>query len=362
MNLFPLQTSYLKTTDPTLAIILFVVIGIVIVILLAYNIAKNGIGSDVTFGGASQGTARFSRWALRRAVASCGLDSKQTAMLESIFRMASVADPVKALDNPPLLDRIFKRAFRLIETSEENEAVAEGKKAQLFSVRNAISSAGGSSTKISSTRQIAEGTIATIMDPDGEKYPVKVLSTHGERLALEMPKNALGEAVRIARGAKLTISFHDRARQGYRFETRVASLSTNSFDLAHADHITALPSRRFQRAETNIACYFSAVHVELQTVGRKTVKKTIADDRRTIGNIMDLSAGGCAIKTSSAMKAGDYLKLEFDSRGRTVAALGRIVRTNKMGSVGGIMHIQFAKVPQRTFNAINALVYGFDQD
>ncbi len=362
MPLPPLQVEYLKSSDPFAAVVLFIVLGVAVVILVTLNVIKNGIGIGSGLGGGSRGT-RFSRFALRRAVASCGLDSRQMAFLESVFRSASISDPVKALANPPLLDRIFKRAYRLIDSDGENGAEAEAKKTLLFSVRTAIASAKGATGTIRTTRQLTEGTAATILGPTGDKYPVKIISAHGERLVVEMPVNALGEPVRIARGAKLAFSFHDSARQGYRFETRVASLTSNALELAHADRLTALPSRKYQRVETNISCYFSAVRILLQTVDRKTVKKTVSDDRRTMGNILDLSAGGCAIKTAATLKAGDYLKVEFDAaHGRTLAAIGRVVRTNRAGSVGGIMHVQFAKVPGRALNVINALVYGYDQD
>ncbi len=82
-----------------------------------------------------------------------------------------------------------------------------------------------------------------------------------------------------------------------------------------------------------------------------------------MGTIMDVSAGGCAIKSAAAIRTGEYLKVDFDdSQGRTLAVLGRTVRTNKSSGIGGIMHIQFMKVPRRALNAINAMVYGYDQD
>ncbi|MFQ3547761.1 MAG: PilZ domain-containing protein, partial [Termitinemataceae bacterium] len=115
--------------------------------------------------------------------------------------------------------------------------------------------------------------------------------------------------------------------------------------------------------QTHLSCFFSLVRVEERKIGRKIEKRTLVDDRRSLGTILDISAGGCAIKSAAALSAGSYLKIEFDDeQDKSHAALGRVIRTNKTGTIGGIMHIQFVKIPRKTLNAINAMVYEYSQD
>lgn len=366
-----LQISYLKESDPTLAIVLLVVIGAFIVFTVIMNVAKNGIAP--MGGRASPGAkrkrlpARFSRWALKRAAGKFGLDSAQTALLDRVFRKAQVTDPEGTMANPEALDRHFKHAFRDIEASAETEAESEEDKALLFSVRATLESALNSQTKVISTRKLPDGLAAVLIGGQGENYPVRVISAKGEQLLVEAPKNSVGTPVRFPRGAKVTLSFYSKSSQGYRFETRVQGNETTpkgvALALTHSDRVATLPNRRHKRVETHISCYFSLVQVLQRQQGRKIVKETMVDERRAMGTIVDISAGGCAIKSAAAFRTGEYLKVEFDDpQGRALAAFGRIVRTNKTGTVGGVMHIQFLKAPRKTLNAINATVYGYNEE
>ncbi|GAB1481610.1 hypothetical protein MASR2M78_04250 [Treponema sp.] len=362
MHLVPLQVSYLEESDPRAALILFSVVGIGIVILIILNIRKNGIG-----GGSGSAPRRFSRWAFKRTAASYGLDSIQTNFLESVLRKSNVVDPDATLANAGLLDRYFKRSYRDIDATADTEAVAEENKAILFSIREAIESTQGVSAKVSSTRRLPDGMAANLTSPKGESHPVRIISAKGEQIVIDTPRSAIGTPLRFSKGTKLTLSFYAKSSQGYRFETRVVGQTETArgpaLELAHSDKVVSLPNRRHRRKETRLSCFFSLVRIEERRVGKKIEKKSMVDERRSMGTIMDISAGGCSIKSAAAMPTGAYLKIEFDDiQGRTLAALGRIVRTNKAGSIGGIMHIQFAKVPRRTRNAICAIVFSYDQD
>jgi hypothetical protein len=365
---FPLQSVYLQESDPTAAVIVLSILGVLITVLVVSNIAKNGIATSSGMGARSGGGARrFSRWALRRSAGSYGLDRDQTDLLESVFRDAGVTDPEVTLANPAVLDRHFKRAYRDIEKTAETEEIAEENKSLLFSIRNTIESTQGNSAKISSSRRLSDNMAATLGSLKGETYPIRIITAKGDQLIVECPRSAVGTPLKFSRGAKINLSFYAKSSQGYRFETRVLGVIDTprgpALQLAHSEKVASLPNRRHKRKQSRLSCFFSLVRIEERTVGKKTEKRTIVDDRRSLGTIMDISAGGCSIKSSAAMPTGGYLKLEFDDpHDRTMAALGRIVRTNRTGSIGGVMHIQFVKVPRRTLNVINAMVYEYDQD
>ncbi len=366
MRKFPLQVSYFKESDPKTAIILFVVLGVLIAILIVLNISKNGIAS-AGMGSGRKARPRFSRWALKRATSSYGLDSAQTGFLEHVFRKAQVTDPESTMENLEVLDRHLKRAFHEIESNAETEAASEEEKSMLFSIRSAVDAAKGSAERIVTTRKLPDGLAAVLTGPKKETYPTRIISAKGEQLLIEAPKDAVGTTIKFARGTKLNLSFYTKSSQGHRFDSKavgtVALPSGEAIALAHSERIAPLPSRRHPRREARISCYFSLVQILQRAQGRKTIKETIVDDRRSMGTIVDISAGGCAIKSAAALRTGEYVKLEFDdAQGRVMAAFGRVVRTNKTGAVGGVMHIQFLKTTRKTLNAINATVYGYDQE
>ncbi|MFZ5367096.1 MAG: PilZ domain-containing protein [Spirochaetota bacterium] len=365
MMIYLLQSPYFKENDPQSMIIVLVLIVAFIVIMSTVNVARNGIGG--TGGKKGTGPRKFSKFALRRAAAALELDRDQINLLEWAFRTNGITDPEITLLNPTLLDKTFKHAYRMIEKSAETEAIAEEQKSMLFSIRNRVEATRSSSGKITSSRKLPDNMPATLTSPKGETYPIKIISAKGDELLTECPRSAVGTPIRLPRGAKVQLSFYSKSSQGYRMESRVISTIDTprgpALQLAHSEKIEALPNRRFKRKQTHISCFFSLVRIEQRQIGRKIEKKTVVDDRRSLGTILDISAGGCAIKSAAALPPGNYVKIEFDDEhDRSHAALGRVIRTNKTGAIGGIMHIQFIKIPRKTLNAINALVFEYDQD
>lgn len=362
--ILPLQTQYLTEGDPLLAAVLFGVLAVGIIILIGVNASRNGISTGMR--GAGGGT-RFHRFAHRKAATAFGLNADQTALLEDVFRKAQVGDTAATLRNPALMDKYLRKAYRDIDSSAATDADAELSKSLLFSIRSSVESAAAAGGAVSSTRKIAEGQPTVLATPDGTKYPVRIVSAKGDELLMEVPKTAVGTPVALARGTRVSVSFYAKTNMGYRFETKVRGVIETGrgqfLALAHTERVSTLPNRRHKRKEARLACYFSLARVFVRQKGRKKVNETIVDSRKFMGTIMDISAGGCSIKTASPLKSGEYIKMEFDDvQGRTHAAFGRLVRTNRTGGVGGVMHVQFLKTTRKALNAINAYVFGYDQD
>ena len=67
------------------------------------------------------------------------------------------------------------------------------------------------------------------------------------------------------------------------------------------------------------------------------------------------------MKTSASIPVGSRLKIAIDYEDMSIiTVLGQILRTNRSGAVGTILHVKFLKVPRRAFNSINAMVYDYD--
>jgi c-di-GMP-binding flagellar brake protein YcgR len=279
-------------------------------------------------------------------------------MLEFVFRSDSVTDPVRSMNSSTLLDRHFKRAYKIIERTANTEEEVQEKFALLFSTRNAMEAAQGT-PGITSTRQIADNTPAVI-NTGRENYPVKVLSAKGEDLIIENPKNALGSAIRMVRGTRITLSFFTKSSKGFSFESRILGSADSSYGpvlhLIHSSQIKRLSQRRYRRRQALIPADFFFVHIE--NAGKKG-QRLVVDPRRLSGNIMDISIGGCSIKTKISVPSGTRIKIEFMHAVNTnIVTLGQVLRTNRDG-LSTVMHIKFLKVPFRSLNAINALVYEF---
>ncbi|MDR1446951.1 MAG: PilZ domain-containing protein [Treponema sp.] len=358
--------QFYKQTRPQDAIVFGVGVVVIIFIFTIINIVKKRSHSPVLNSESGRGVSspkHFSGFALHRIAANMGLDKEQTKMLEFVLKSDGVADIEHSLNNSNLLDRHFKRAYRLIEQNANTEEEAQNRLAILFSIRNILENSGGAGGGVTSTRQIPENTAAVLTVGDGS-YPVKVLSTKGENLVVENPYNALGSPIRLPRGGKATLAFFTRSSKGFAFETRIMGISDSGdkpvLQLIHSSQRKQLSQRRFRRRQEIISCGLFLVKVE--DTGRKKAKKMIVDKRQIRGTIMDISLGGCSIKANAAIPSGTLLKINFDHSGfMSVAVLGQVLRTNRSG-VSIVMHIKFLRIPRKSMNAINTIVFDYSDD
>ncbi|GHU56696.1 hypothetical protein FACS189442_5430 [Spirochaetia bacterium] len=340
-------------------IFVFGVILIVAGFIYVNKLKNKGKFDSAAFGGiefgANAGAGKSIGSVLRRLARSAGLNRDQTRMLEFVFKNDEVTDPAESLRTPELLDRHFKKAYQTITEGAAKPADAQERLALLFSTRNILDN-----SAITSTRQLAEDTDAVIK-AGNESYPSKVLSAKEKNLVVENPLNAGGESVKLPRNSRVTLSFLAQSDKGFSVETQVVGIEESGdgskLYLAHSTRIQYQSNRKFRRKQTALPADLHLVRLE--DTGNKNEKKMVVDKEKLNGKITNISIGGCAIQTSSSIAPGVRLKIEFSPNSTLKAAvLGQELRTNQNGS-STVMHIKFLKVPRRSMNAINALVFEY---
>ncbi|MDR2941154.1 MAG: PilZ domain-containing protein [Treponema sp.] len=335
-------------------VIIVVFFGILILFILLINVlkSKNGVPSG---SGKTMPTGLFAKLALHRMARDIGLNSEQIKMLDFVFKTDQVTDPEKSITTPALLDRHFRRAYRVIEQSSKSDEELQYKHTVLFSTRNLLENrvSGG----LTSTRQLKDDN-SLILNNGKEKYEVLVLSPNGENLAVECPKNALGSQIKLQKGTRIGALLFTKNNKGFSFETHVTGYTSvhgrNALLLAHSNKLKFLSQRRFRRRQMVIATNLYLVYVE----GSGKKQRLIVDKRRLAGNIADISVGGCSIKVKAPVQVGARMKIEFTQGDYNVAALGQVLRTNRISAVT-VIHIKFLKVSRKSMNYINAFVYEY---
>ncbi|MFP3089198.1 PilZ domain-containing protein [Treponema sp. TIM-1] len=365
LSLLQENVQYFKEDDPMAGIILLIGIGVVLVGGLLGSIIKHGLGASSPGGSSTKAAGRqFSVFALNRLANSYGLDRDQKKLLEQIFRAAGVSDLQRVMENPTLLDKYFRQAYRTIERTSSTEEEEQRKLSLLFSLRNIIDNAQATGNITTTTQVAANSTVVLIVGK--ESYPVKVLSSGRDSLSVECPVNALGNPVKITTGAKVTLSFFTKSSKGFSFDTRVVEKTDTSrgtvLQVAHSHKVKNMAQRKSRRKQASMSCNFYLVFIEESGRGRKKKQKLILDKRKFSGAILDISIGGCAIKTSTFIAVGSRLKIEIAySSEQRLAVLGQVLRINRSGAMGSIiMHIKFLKVPRRAWNTINAMVFEYE--
>ncbi|MDR2102892.1 MAG: flagellar brake protein [Treponema sp.] len=362
------NVSYFKEDDPLAAVILGSGLVLAVIITLLINRVRNRVEPGI--GGGKEARAvrprKFTRFTLRRIANSYGLNRDQTKLLEYVFRLDEVEDPLRVLNNPALLDRHFRQAYRAIERTADTEEDVQVKLTHLFSLRNVLDAAPRDDGKtLSSTHQITENA-PVVLSSGKDSYSVKLISAKADAVLVECPRNSLGNPVRLANGTKISLTVFTHSSRGFSFESRVMGTVDSprglALQCAHSNRIKSLAQRRFRRKQVMLNCVFLLVVADETKVGRKKVVKLVADRRRHTGTILDISMGGCSVRTTSSIPVGSRLKITINSGGMTLNALGQVLRTNRSGAAGAIMHVKFLRLPRRAMNAINAMVFGFAED
>jgi len=354
--------SNMSTTDLLIAMgVLGVIIGALVIINKIKKPASLGGGKpsgSKASGSSGSASGLFSGFTVHRIAKNLGLNHEQSKMLDYVLKTDQVIDPQRSINTPALLDRHFRRAYRIIEQQAGSRDEIQRKLGILFSTRNVLENSVLGS--LSSTNQIKDDT-TFILNTGKDKINVSLIYAKGDNLLVDPPKTVLGSMIKLQRGTRLTVLFFNKSNKGFSFETRVTGYSSHNghpaMQLAHSNQIRFLSQRRFRRRQTTLACNLFLVYVE----GSGKKQRLIVDKRRIQGNVADISVGGCSIKTMSAVQVGARFKIEFTLGDENVAALGQVLRSNRTG-VNTVVHIKFLKVSQKSMNLINAYVYEYGRE
>jgi hypothetical protein len=359
------DVQYFKQDDPVAATILIVGAASVALVVFVMNIVRHGLKVGKRGGGgAGNNPRRFSLFALRRVGKGYGLNGDQVKVLEYVFKSNGVIDPERVINSPAVLDKHFKRTYKQIENSANTEEEAQMKLAMLFSVRNTIEIVQNTRSQ-NSTQQLAAN-MAAVLTVNQESYNVKVISTKGDSVLVDCPRNAIGSLIRFPKGTRVTLAFFTKTNKGFSFNSQIIGTSDTSFgpalQLSHSGAAKAMTQRRFRRRQALLSCTYRTVRVE-PARSKKEGPRMIVDARRSAGTVTDISIGGCSIKTSYSTPPGSRLKIEFDySPGNLpTAVLGQVLRINRSGITSTIMHIKFLKVPRKAMNVINSIVFEYGE-
>jgi hypothetical protein len=360
MHAYLLQLPrFYKETNPMDAVYFVVGLAVIVIILVVVNISKKRLGiSNSSFNTPRQSHTGGS--SVRKFSHTIGLDSAQSKMFSFVLKSGGAADPERITQSPALMDRCFRQAYNAIDRDTGSEEETQQKISLLFSTRNILESVAGGGVGVNSTRVIPDNTPAVLIIGK-DNYPIRVISARGAYLLVENPVTALGDPVSIDRNRPITLSFFTKSSNGFSVDSTVYGTTKapgegQVLQIIHSNTIKRLSQRRFRRRQMMIPVEFSLVHLE--SGARRHEQKMIVDKRKITGRVLDVSVGGCSIQISGAISAGIRLRIDFSAGNRHIVALGEVLRTNR-NRTGTVMHIKFLKVPRKSLNLINALVFEY---
>ncbi|MDR1352919.1 MAG: PilZ domain-containing protein [Treponema sp.] len=356
------------------AIILGVSLSAIIIVALIVNIIRHGIGHTGTRTGGARKSAnfamprQFSVFTLRSIARNYDLSKEQAKMLEYVFSKDGVSNPKEVLSDVSAMDRHFKRTYNSIARKSErtaNDAAVQKELYQLFSTRNAIEAAPAFLQR-AAVPEIGYGTEA-VLSINGKTYPLKVDTVRGEVIMVECPVNPLGQPLRFQKGNQAELNYFNNLNHGFLQRCRVLDIVTAPrkppiLQLLSQGKPKPLFKRKNRRRQVNISCEFWLITITKTGAGSRAETKMSVGNRKFVGEILDISPGGCSIRTRGLLKPGVRLKISLEDKKAKATVLGQVLRINRGSSITSFLHIKFIKASLKALNIINAVVYRYNED
>ena len=335
----------------------FIVLGIIALAIVLFAVISRR-GAANRSGGSG---ARYTRARFRRAADGLGLNPLQIKTLENLVQKYSVANPYSIFMNETSLDSLLQKAIAEVNSQSQTPDVKEAHKATLYRIKQLVEQ-NSQKKQVKESGQIALGQEVSLTGPSGTKYPSRVAAVLKDHLAVEVPVDDEGNQIRWKPWTTVQVFFFKPNGQGFSFETRVGGYNavrgTECALLKHSNSVQQAAQRRFRRKSLERPAYFYAVQIMSTGEGRNQRKQAVAQTKGALGTILEVSAGGCSIKSSFPIAKGSLIKVEFETeRGRKVIVFGKVRAVRRASPLGGTMHVQFTKVSTQYLNRINSFVY-----
>ena len=362
--MFLLQTFQLKEQDP---VSMMVAAGVFVGFILFLVIANKASGGSTSSGSGSK-RKKFSKGAFRRKARSLGLGRYQIGTLENLIKRYPVRNPFALLSNLGQLDSLFKKAIVSIEGQGASEQVRESQKLTLFRIRQKIEQNYQKKTLFTGTKQIRIGQAFVLTPESGGRYQSKIVSNLKDALGVQIPVNNVGQQVRWKKWSRVMVFFWRPNGQGYTFHSKVAGYSelkgVSSLLLSHTNQIIQAKQRKYRRKNMEKPAFFYPVKILTQGLGKNVQKRAFVETNRyTLATMLDISGGGCSIKTSYPLGQGELIKVEFESGKRNaISFFGKVKHMRRIKPYGGIMHIMFTRISKKYLNKINSYVYNYSEE
>jgi len=197
-----------------------------------------------------------------------------------------------------------------------------------------------------------------------------IIENTDEVIFLKVSKDSDGNAVKPAPFSKITLYLELEDGIAYQARTRVVRYQIHNqiqdieeeMAVTHSKNIKFFQRRKYRRVGTSLGCAFKAVKIvtEADNEGGKIY---IPQEREYRGEITDISASGCRLRTSLPIHAGQYMQIEVSLLELSTDTINAIVMKSGKDSTGKwcILNMRFVKMSKKTRNNIFSIVYDYNQ-
>jgi c-di-GMP-binding flagellar brake protein YcgR len=311
---------------------------------------------------------RYNSGVFRRTAKALGLPEPHVAMLENLVRACKVKQPFLVFSSASLLDDTLKKGLYSLESTRDLTVdEREKRRAIIFQIKQLIESNARKGAVLSSTTFLRPGQTLSMTPEGSAAFSSRVISNMKDFLTVSAPVAPAGTDTRWMRGTNLSVYLWRDNDAGYSFVSKILGYDTvkgiSSILIQHSKTLRREQRRRSRRRELMRACFYYPIRIAESEPGRKGDRKAVVElNMRTLGTVVDLSAGGCAIQTLNPFDKGKLVMIEFDiEKQAPVRSFGKVMQVHRRKTRGGVMHVKFTRVTQQHLNRISEFVYDFSR-
>jgi c-di-GMP-binding flagellar brake protein YcgR len=340
-----------------------IAIGVVVVLILVGTLVSRRRGPRT-----AAETAKYSSALFRRTGRAMGLPAAHVEALETLVRITKVKQPFLVFTSAGMLDEVLKKGLYSIDAAREiSDDERERRKALLFQIKQLIESNARKGALLRSSVLLKPGQLLTVSPGGGGHFASKVISNMKDFLTISAPAGPAGVEMRWMRGTPLAVYLWRENDAGYTFQSKVLGYDTvkglSCVLVQHSKTLRREQRRKARRKQIMRACFCYPIKIVETGSARKPERKaSVEQNLRTLGTVVDLSAGGCAIQTLNPFDKGKLIMVEFDiDRKAAIRSFGKVMSVHRRKGRGGIMHVMFTSVSRQYLNRICSFVYDFSR-
>ncbi|THB63962.1 MAG: PilZ domain-containing protein [Spirochaetaceae bacterium] len=309
----------------------------------------------------------FARMRFKREALSHGLNDNEITALISLAERYQLPLPERLLNDVDFLLEQAERLHGVTQRRTQSSDAADGRLHHVFAALRKLQTARNRTQAIiRSTRELGVGMMTRVKIDKKKIYQSLITTNSDSGFGIKVPRDHLGNQIRLRKGSKLYLQAVGDEGNLYQFATTVTGYNTirgvAAMFLSHTSQIKTVSKRLAPRRFYDKPAYYYPIVVETHPEDPEKKRARVIEERRNIGTVEDISAGGCCLRCRAPLPKDSLLKAEFDTpNGDHIQVFGKVVGIQPNRTGGQRMHVQFTRLSRKHLNTIDAFVLGFGE-
>jgi c-di-GMP-binding flagellar brake protein YcgR len=290
-----------------------------------------------------------------------GLNKPEILLLRDIAYAGRASNFNALYTSMRALDGCILRNIETIKNTRLSEEDKHTRIENIFLLRNRIDNIIASRKQsIDSTMKLKPTQLLVLTFERVGSYPSQVLDNNPNHFAVEIPPNTLNMEEFSWKGKKVQVRFSISNDAEYNLVSRVldqaTTASTGLLHIAHSNRMIRTQKRIYRRNPSSIPVSIFTLKLASEGTNRKI---TVANPTPFSGTIVNISAGGVAIRVGGFLKENTLVKLDFSlDFEATDIAVGRVLSFTPIpASAEKMLHVKFERISKKTRNRIFEYIY-----